>query len=64
MKLKEYLLLFHELGRSKTSASDLSFTPVLLLLLFQKSGEFFKKKPGKIDKFDIFFQKNHLIQTP
>ena len=43
MKVKEYLLLFHELERSKTSVSDLSLTPVLCLLLFRKSGDFFKK---------------------
>ena len=54
MKVEEYLLLFHELGRSKTSVSDLSLTP---LLLFRKSGDFFKKKTGKIDKLDTFFSK-------
>ena len=57
MKVKEYLLLFHELGRSKTSVSDLSLTPVLFLLLLRKSGDFFKKTPGKIDKLDTFFSK-------
>ena len=65
MKLKEYLLLLHKLGRSKTSVSDFSFTPMLFLLLFQKSGDFLKKKPEKIDKLDtFFFKKNYLIQTP
>ena len=46
-KVKEYILLLHELERSKASASDLSFTLVLLLLLIQKSGDFFKKKQEK-----------------
>ena len=64
MKVEEYLLLFHELGRSKTSVSDLSLTPVLFLLLFRKSGDFFKKKQEKSINQTLFFQKNHLIQTP
>ena len=36
--------------------SDLSLTTVLFLLLFRKSGDFFKKT-GKIDKSDTFFSK-------